>query len=176
MILDKVKNCRYFGVIVDEARDVSTSEQVSFNVRCVSKHLVVQEYFLGYYKSSNTSAEVLCEIILDVLYRFDLEVSNMRGQCYDGAANMSGHISGVQRRIREVAPKAFFVHCLGHNLNLVVQDGMEKIDIERLFINSAREFVNLVRNSPKRLDFFKQIQSESDEESLPQLSIFCPTR
>ena len=35
----------------------------------------------------------------------------MRGEGYDGAANMSSDNAGVQRRIRERSPKAVYVHC-----------------------------------------------------------------
>ena len=33
--------------------------------------------------------------VKDCLTRFSLPLSQCRGQAYDGAANMSGHISGV---------------------------------------------------------------------------------
>ncbi len=33
---------------------------------------------------------------------------------------MSGHLSGVQQRIREEFPFAVFVHCMVHKLNLVL--------------------------------------------------------
>ena len=33
---------------------------------------------------------------------------------------MSGIYTGVQSRLKEIAPNAFYVHCAAHNLNLVV--------------------------------------------------------
>ncbi|XP_029341219.1 uncharacterized protein LOC115033197 [Acyrthosiphon pisum] len=41
------------------------------------------------------------------------------GQSYDNAANMSGAYSGVQTRIKLVAPLADFVPCSAHSLNLI---------------------------------------------------------
>jgi len=35
---------------------------------------------------------------------------------------MSGHCSGVQQRIRAVAPMALYVHCYAHCLNLALVD------------------------------------------------------
>ena len=104
-----------------------------------------------------------------------MNLQKIRGQCYDSAANMKGHKTGVQTRIRELEPRALFVHCFGHSLNLVAQDGMQNINVVKNFLGTVREFVRFVRNSPMRLDFFKDIQSESDTP-LPQLSPFCPTR
>ena len=40
-------------------------------------------------------------------------------QCYDGAALMSGHVSGVQTRIREQIDRALFVHCMGHEVRTI---------------------------------------------------------
>ena len=44
----------------------------------------------------------LVAFIKDVLCRVDLQLANCRGQCYDGAAVMSGSRSGVATRIMEV--------------------------------------------------------------------------
>lgn len=45
---------------------------------------------------------------------------NCRGQGYDGASNMSGHVSGLAKRILDVSPDATFVHCRSHNLSLTI--------------------------------------------------------
>jgi hypothetical protein len=44
----------------------------------------------------------------------------MRGQGYDGAANMAGKFSGVRTRIQTEIPEAYYVHCYAHCLNLAV--------------------------------------------------------
>ncbi len=41
-------------------------------------------------------------------------------QSYDGASVMSGHLTGVQQRIKEDYPFAIYVHCMAHKLNLVL--------------------------------------------------------
>ena len=35
---------------------------------------------------------------------------------------MAGHVSGVQKCIRQKYPRATFVHCAAHCLNLVIND------------------------------------------------------
>lgn len=44
----------------------------------------------------------------------------MYGQGYDGAANMAGRFKGTQTVVRETYPKALYVHCAAHSLNLAV--------------------------------------------------------
>ena len=41
-------------------------------------------------------------------------------QTYDGAAVMSGQLSGLQTQIRQDYPFAFFFHCAAHRFNLVL--------------------------------------------------------
>jgi len=35
---------------------------------------------------------------------------------------MAGCISGVQKRIKDMYPRAYFFHCASHRLNLVIND------------------------------------------------------
>lgn len=124
-IVTEIKSAQYFTLIVNETSDISRLEQVSISFRIVSQDLTIKEIFIEFYETANTSAETLFAIILDVLARFNLDISELRGQCFDGASNVSGRISGLQARIREVEPRAVYVHCVAHTLNLVVQDAKE---------------------------------------------------
>jgi len=51
-----------------------------------------------------TTGEVIAETIVSTLQGLGLELENVRGQGYDGAANMSSDNVGAQRRIRERSP------------------------------------------------------------------------
>lgn len=54
-----------------------------------------------------------------------LEIKNCRGQCYDNASNMSGIYGGLQAKILEESPTAFYVPCSNHSLNLVGNNAAE---------------------------------------------------
>ena len=62
----------------------------------------------------------MAEEIKSALQELDIKLENMRGQGYNGAASMSSTRVGIQARIMQDAPKAFYVHCSGHYLNLVI--------------------------------------------------------
>ena len=49
-----------------------------------------------------------------------IDIANCRGQAYDNASVMSGKHNGVQKRIKDVNPKAEFVLCSNYSLNLAV--------------------------------------------------------
>lgn len=82
----------------------------------------VEEDFVGFYETASTTAEVLVNVIKDVLLRCDLKLSHCRGQTYDGAAAMSGVRTGVATRIQAEEKRAINTRCLAHSLNLAVQD------------------------------------------------------
>ena len=42
-------------------------------------------------------------------------MENCRGQAYNGASNLSGHVSGLQTLVRSHHPKALYSHFAGHN-------------------------------------------------------------
>lgn len=114
----------------------------------------------------------LLKIVLDVFTRFELNIKKLRGQCYDGASNMSGHKKGLQAKIREIEPRALFVHCNAHNLNLVVQDAISELQWTRQHIGIIREIINFVRDSPKRLAQFSGLEESNNKN----LKAYCPTR
>ena len=63
----------------------------------------------------------------DALLRLNTELSNLRAQFYDDASNMTGIHNGVQARIRQEQPKAIYVHCTNHSLNLALQDASSSV-------------------------------------------------
>ena len=102
-------------------------------------------------------------------------MSKLRGQCFDGAASMSGCKTGLAKRIRIEEPRALFTHCYGHSLNLGCNDCMNRVPLLRNCLGTANEIIKLVKNSPKRNAIFNQIRAQL-EESLPGIRVLCPTR
>ena len=129
-ILDSVKLNTYYAIIVHEATDVSFKEQVSICLKYTSNDSnQTHEDFVGMYKTGSTTAETLTLLIKDALCRFGLDLHSCREQAYDEASNMSGHLSGVQARISTQYPKATYIHCFCHSLNLAMQDSSRHIEI-----------------------------------------------
>lgn len=171
-LITEVRNSVYFAIICDETADVGRKEQFSFCLRYVTDSLEIQEQFFGFYETDSTTSTALFNIISDVLARFALPIVNCRGQCFDGAANMSGVYNGVQAKILGLEKRALYVHCLAHSLNLVVQDTISSIPKCRDALNMVKDIVGYVRDSPKRLAFFQSIKCDDT----PQLRPLCPTR
>lgn len=73
-------------------------------------------------------------------------MSNLVGQGYDGAGNMSGKFNGVQSRIRQKYPKAIFVHCAAHRLNLALSSALSITSV-RNSLGVIKDITNLFRNN-----------------------------
>lgn len=97
--------------------------------------LNVCESFIGFLAVDDQSGSGLCDtIVKNVIEDNGLELPKLRGQGYDGAAVMSGIYSGVQASIVAKQPKAAYVHCASHNLNLVLNDAVSDIaDVRNFF-------------------------------------------
>ena len=151
--------------MIDETTDLSNTEQMIFCLRYVDDDLLVHEEVIGLYCLENTSSETIVSTVKDILLRLNLTFEECRGQCYDGASNMSGTKSGVVTRIMSEQPKALYSHCYGHSLNLACQDG----------INTVYEITKLIKRSPKRDVIFKKIKDEVILGA-PGIRVLCPTR
>ncbi|XP_025417940.1 uncharacterized protein LOC112688792 [Sipha flava] len=146
-------------------------EQVSVCIRIVDKHLNIAEHFLEFFVTPFTDAETLLNLVMNTLNRFDINISKCRGQCYDGAANVSGHISGLQKQIIDIESRATFVYCTAHTLSLVVQNAMQNIDKIRDFLSTLRSLIAFVKDSPKRQAIFNSFQAEQMFKILKRASI-----
>ena len=94
-IAENLQKSMFFTVMVDETTDVSNVEQVVICLRWVDENFEVQEEFVALFEVASTGAEIIYAAITDVFLRLNLAISKVHGQCYDGAATMSGSKSGV---------------------------------------------------------------------------------
>ena len=130
-ILSEAKNAKYFSIIIDCTPDVSHVEQMTFVIRFVSLclaqeervvNVAVHEHFLQYEVPSNTTGAGMTNLIVKKIEEMGLVLTNLRGQGYDNGSNMKGKHNGVQKKILDLNPRAFYVPCTAHSLNLVVND------------------------------------------------------
>ena len=119
-------------------------------MRWVDDTFDVYEEFVGLYKVQSISSNSLVAVIKDELFRMNLTLNKVRGQCYDDAANMAGSRSGVAKQLRNEEPRAFFTHCYGHALNLACGDAIKHCKILRDALDTTHEITRLIKLSPRR--------------------------
>ena len=137
VMVENIKKNKYYGLIFDSTPDLQHREQFSQVIRHVEidfeKNTVeIKESFLGFTELTGKDAETLENTILKLLKNDGLQLSDCRSQCYDNAAVMTGHISGLQQRILKLNPQATFVNCDNHSLNLA---GLHSAQIDPVMLS-----------------------------------------
>ena len=122
--------------------------------------LEVYEDCVGLY-ANHTNADTVTKIILDSLIRFNLPLNRCRGQCYDGAANMSGRRRGVATQIQKKEHRAMYIHCMGHCLNLAMQDTCRSIKMMSDVFNTVIELSKILKYSAKKKSYAFQVESRA---------------
>ncbi|XP_073138927.1 uncharacterized protein [Henckelia pumila] len=84
--------------LVDESRDVSKKEKMSVVIRYVDSSGHVSERFIGIEHVTSTIALSLKASIDKTFSRYNLIISKLRGQGFDGASNMQDFIVDVLER------------------------------------------------------------------------------
>ena len=149
-----------FSILADESSDAYQREQLALCVRYVNKIGQPVERLLGFVQVEDTTSLTLKEAIQSLLLKHQLPLSMVRGQGYDGASNMKGHVNGLKKLIMEDSPSAYYVHCFAHQLQLtLVAVAKENIDCQWLFGQLAY-LLNVLGMSCKKIRMLRVAQAE----------------
>nr|XP_047127790.1 zinc finger MYM-type protein 1-like [Hydra vulgaris] len=157
--LSMVKKAKYYSVILDCTPDVSRKEQMSIilrSVTCTSRvGINISENFFIYLTVNDTIGKGLLDVFLNQAKKWDLNILDCRGQSYDNGANIKGKLKGVQARLLEMNPKAIYVPCANHSLNLVIVDGALSSISAISFFGVLTRLCTLFSSSPPRWEILK---------------------
>ena len=174
-IASVIRTANYYTLMADEVTDASNREQVVICIRWVDEEFQAHEEFIGLHKVDSIAANVLVSVLKDTLLRLNLKITQCRGQCYDGASNMSGTKSGVAMQIATAESRAVYMHCYGHALNLAVGDTVQQSKLLRDTLDTTGEISKLLKYSPCHDSLFEKLKSEIAPNQ-PGFRTLCPTR
>lgn len=176
-IVKQVQDVKFFSVLADEVTDCANQEQLCVCLRFVNlQTMTVCEEFLDFVPVERITGEALYNHIKSLLNRLHLDLDMVRGQGYDGAANMSSMRVGVAGRLQAVNSKALYSHCSSHKLNLAIVKSAS-IPAIRNASNTMGEISRYFKSSPKRERYLETVILEvTDKQRAPKLKDVCLTR
>lgn len=133
------------------------------------------EEFVGLYRVSETTGQGIAKVAADVLLRLNLPMSGLRGQIYDGAANMAGLYTGAQAILRRQQPLALYVHYGAHCVNLISRAGCSSSLLMRDCLSWVHQLGILFGQSGKFKSISENIAT-SENTPLTTLKPLCPIR
>lgn len=161
-ILKKINKHGYFTIMVDETKDKSKKEQMSFILRFLDEDYNICEKSIGCFHMTKSDAVTLSDQIFKIIVDNNLNINNCVAQCYDGASVMSGAYTGVQERIRDKVPHAIYIHCYAHRLNLCLIQTLQNIQYVDNFFNTIQELYKFLMNGQIRYELFVKAQSDKN--------------
>lgn len=155
-IVAKIIKNKYYSIILDCTRDVSRVEQLSIIIRFFNTNTAhIEEHFIGFLAVEKTTAESLTNYIIAELEQQGISLQNCRGQGYDNGANMRGNKSGVQKRILDINPLAYFVPCGSRSWNLILEDAASSCVQAKSFFGLLQRLYTLFSGSSQRWAILK---------------------
>lgn len=163
---------------MDSTVDIARVDQFSLSLRYVTKTGHSSEHFIKFDELTSSCAEAFYNLLVNILtHELGLNVNFMRGQAYDGASTMSGHISGLQARVKEgCSSKAMYVHCCAHNLNLILIDAVSASTSAKLFFGTLETLYSFLTSSLPRCRILEEEQDKMLNGTVLTLKRLSDTR
>ncbi|XP_001943532.2 zinc finger MYM-type protein 1-like [Acyrthosiphon pisum] len=162
-IVTRIKAAKYYTIMLDATPDASHKEQLTLIIRIVqitktTNNVVVSvdEYFINFLHITLKTGLGLFDVLKQELSNLGICLSNCRGQGYDNGANMVGHKQGVQARILNDNPRALFLPCCAHSLNLLLGDMANCIPRAMTFFGVIQRLYTLFSASTERWEILNK--------------------
>ena len=137
--MERINKSLWYAIQVAESTDIDNKALLLVHVRYIYQADVHEDMLCALSLPTNNTAAELFKSLNDYISG-KLNWSFCVGMCTDGAAAMTGRLSGLTARVKEVAPECPATHCVitgkcwlakkGHlkNLNSVLNDVIKVIN------------------------------------------------
>ncbi|KAL4084474.1 hypothetical protein QTP88_028287 [Uroleucon formosanum] len=163
---NELKN-KYFSLMADESTNIKNICEMTIIIRFVTDCGKIREFFLCIVELSSTNAQTITETIDRKLKKRGLDYSKLISLGFDGAANFSGSITGVRKRLSEIAHREIpYIHCRTHLLSLALTSARNKYVSIKRTLQVVKDIYKLFHKSAKREKIFHDIQEAINEKKL----------
>lgn len=159
-LIQRVKDAKWFSILVDEVTDCATLEQLLIYVGYVDEEGKTHFDFLEVKDVLETSesadSETLTRIITEELKACGLNLALVCGFGSDGASVMTGKNNGVGARLQKVCSIMVRSHCINHRLALACSDANDTVKYIQTIEVTLRQLWKWLEY-PKRCSAFVKV-------------------
>ena len=143
--------------MADTTPDVSHVDQISLIIRYVDEKFQVQERLLKISEIYVKTGDGFAERVMTMLNDLGLPLVDLRFQCYDTTASMSGAYNGAQAKLSERLGRSIpYITCLGHKANLCVEHSCTHSLMIEEFFTTLQDLYNFLTKSTTRFGRLKR--------------------
>ena len=165
--MNEISGSPFLSLMGDEVTNMKNCTELSVCMQYLTTAGCINECFLDIQKVPDETAEVITGGIISIIESRGIDFSKVVWLAFDGASNMSGHISGVQAQIKnEKCEEATYVHCRSHLLQLACVQSSEKFKPRKQLFSAMNSLWCLFSVSPKKTHVLKEVQEALQELDL----------
>ena len=164
-IVDQVKSCPTYGILMDDMTDVTSKEQMILFIQyyCRKEEKVKTKFLsvesvLDQSDSCSANAETLFQVFSKKLNELGLDVTKVGGMAPDDALVMLGRNNGVAAKLKAIAPSVIAVHCVCHRLALACADSNQELSYIEKITTYLTELWKLFEYSNQKMAVFMKTQ------------------
>ncbi|XP_059233201.1 zinc finger MYM-type protein 1 isoform X4 [Mustela nigripes] len=159
-IVNEINASSAFSIICDETTDSATKKQLSICVRYpqkMSKAVLIKERFLGFIDIEEMTGTDLHGTIKTYLQQIGVDLNKICGQAYDSTTNLRGQFNKIAAEFKKEEPRALYVHCYAHFLDLTVITFCKEVKELRSALNTLNSLFNTIHMSGEMSAKFQNI-------------------
>ncbi|XP_058902751.1 zinc finger MYM-type protein 1 isoform X2 [Kogia breviceps] len=146
-IVNEINVSSAFSIICDETTDSATKGQFSICVRYpqkTSKAILIKERFLGFIDVEEMTGTSLHRSIKTYLHQIGVDLDKIRGQAYNSTSNWRGKFNKIAAEFKKEEPRALYLHCYAHFLDLAVIRFCKEVKELRSALNTLSSLFNTI--------------------------------
>ena len=159
-LLERINTSPWYALQVDESTDIDNNAILLVYARYLYQEDMHEDLLCALSLPTNTTGAELFKS-LNGYISGKLKWSFCVGICTDGAAAMTGRLSGLISRIKEVAPESEFTHCIIHREMLASRKMCPELNS---VLTDVVKIINYIKAHALNSRLFEQLCEEMDAE------------
>ena len=157
-ILSSMRDSAFYALMTDESTDIAVLKQLFLLGRYVTASEGVKTSYLCIVDIPDGKAVSILGAIMYFLDGKLLNIAKFRGFGSDGAAVMTGRLTGVSTRLKAHAQRLISIHCANHRLALAAAHAADNIPYLKRFKTNIHSLFWFYQNNSLRLAGLHAIQ------------------